>query len=304
MKRSVCLVVFAVLAFALCGAGSALVAARSGSGGRPAPERPALRIISLAPSVTEILFAVGAGGRIVGATDYCALPPQAASIPRLGGLIDPNFEAMLAVAPDLAVMPTSHADAARALASLGIPALIVDHASIGGIIESVESIGGAAGPRPPAARLAAEIRARLERVERIARERPRVRALLCIDRPAGRIAEVCIAGKDGFYDALLALAGGRNVYEAAAPLFPLLGAESIVKLDPEVIIEFRAAAPAGESDAAVRSDWQSLRAVSAARAGRIYIFREPFMMIPGPRIAAIAERLLAAIHPEADAAQP
>ncbi|NMD35376.1 MAG: hypothetical protein GYA73_05780 [Planctomycetes bacterium] len=54
----------------------------------------------------------------------------------------------------------------------------------------------------------------------------------------------------------------------------------------------------------MRSDWQSLRAVSAARAGRIYIFREPFMMIPGPRIAAIAERLLAAIHPEADAAQP
>ena len=107
VKRSVCLVVFAVLAFALCGAGSALVAARSGSGGRPAPERPALRIISLAPSVTEILFAVGAGGRIVGATDYCALPPQAASIPRLGGLIDPNFEAMLAVAPDLAAVPAA-----------------------------------------------------------------------------------------------------------------------------------------------------------------------------------------------------
>ena len=172
------------------------------------------------------------------------------------------------------------------------------------IIESIEAVGRAAGARSAAARVAAEMRARLDRVDRIARDLPRVRAMLCIDRPAGAIADVCIAGKDGFYDPLLALAGGRNVYEAAAPLFPLLGAEGILKLDPEVIIEFRAGAPAGESDAAVLADWQSLRAVSAARTGRIHIFRDAFMVTPGPRIAAIAERLLAALHPEADARQP
>lgn len=304
MKRSVSLIAFAVLMFALCGAGGALLAARAGAGARVEPARPALRIVSLAPSVTEILFAVGAGSRVVGATDYCTHPPEAASIPRVGGLIDPNFEAMLDLAPDLAVMPASHADSARVLASLGIPALVVDHASIGGIADSIEAIGRAAGAPSAAARVAAELRGRLDRVERAARDLPRVRAMLCIDRPAGGIADVCIAGRDGFYDPLLALAGGRNVYEAATPLFPLVGAEGIVRLDPEVIIEFRAGAPAGESDAAVLADWQSLRAVSAARTGRIHIVRDAFMVIPGPRIAAIAERLLAALHPEAQERLP
>ena len=265
----------------------------------------ARRIISLSPSITEIVFALERGDRLVGATSFCTHPPAAARIPRVGGYLDPNYEAIATLAPDLVIVLSVHDHAASVVASFGITTLTVNHTSVPGIIDSIDTIGRACGAVDAARVLARHLRERLDRIARLARELPRPRVMLCVERPLGSLKEVCIVGNDGFYDALLTMAGGHNVYDALVPLFPSLSAEGIMKLDPEVIIEFRVGAHThGEDDAAVLSDWATLPGLRAVRTHRVHILRDAFMVIPGPRLADIAECLLVTIHPECAERRP
>ena len=130
-----------------------------GIAGKAPPER----IVSVVPSVTETLFALGLGDRVVGVSDYCKYPPEVNRLPRLGGLYNPNIERIVELRPDLAVLLREHHELAEKLARAGIGTLTVDHASVAGILDSFEKIAGRCGVPEAGKELRARSEERLEK---------------------------------------------------------------------------------------------------------------------------------------------
>ncbi len=258
------------------------------------------RIISFAPSITELLFALGLGERVVGVTRFCNYPAEVAGKARIGGYFDPNYEAIAAAAPDLIVLLLEHEEPRRLLSAEGRRVLTVNHNTLPGIIESIRQVGLAGGVSERAEFLAEELERRLAEVERRTHGRPRPRVLITVAREpgSGRLGSLYIAGKGNFYSRLLELAGGVNAYQGELPL-PEFSAEGLLHLDPEVIVEILGPPSAGEAaQQAARRDWQSVPQLAAVRADRIHLFVDDFDIIPGPRIVGTLEKLARVLHPE------
>lgn len=285
-------------AVALCGCGGS---PRGGAAGaaRPPPAR-AERILSLAPSITEVLVALGREDRLVGATRFCLLPASATNVARVGGYYDPNFEAIASLAPDLALILPEHDQARTGLDALGIPYVDVRQQSVEDILESVDVIGRLAGAEERARALRSELEARRRRVRERLAGRPRPRVLLSVGRhvAAGALGEVYVAGRGTFLDELLACAGGENAYGGALA-YPTLSAEGLLRMDPDAIIDFVPDLAARGWDAErVRADWRRLD-VRAVREGRIHVLGEEYVALPGPRFVETLESMARALHPEA-----
>jgi iron complex transport system substrate-binding protein len=257
----------------------------------------ARRIISIAPSATEVLFALGLGDRVVGVTRYCNYPPQAAAKPRIGGLLDPNFEAIVALRSDLIVMLEGSQENQPAFDRLGLPTLIVNHKSVEGILASITDIGRSCGVAPKAEAIVADIHARLRRVQEQVGGRPQPRVMFCVERTlgAGKIQDVYIAGADGHLDRMVALAGGVNAYQGSVR-FPVVSSEGILKLNPEVIIDIVPQLAPGADRQKILADWQQLAQVDAVRKGRVYVLDENYISVPGPRFILVVEKLAQLLH--------
>ena len=259
------------------------------------------RIVSLAPSVTEVLFGVGLGPRVVGVTDWCKWPPQAAGLPSVGGHIDPNYEAVAALDPDLVVLETIHTAAAERLTALDIPMLAVEHRTVAGILESITAIGRRCGADSTAAELRREMESRLDAVRRRVADKPRPRALVVVGRTLGegRVGDVYVAGGGTFLGELLDLAGGENAYGGRQVKYPTISAEGLLRLDPDIIIELAPEyADSPERKAELEAAWTGMEGMSAAESGQVMIFTDGWMLLPGPRCVAILERFADVLHPE------
>lgn len=268
-----------------------------------APSKGYDRIISLAPSITEILFALDLGKHVVGVTRYCDYPPQALSKPRIGGYLDPNMEAILILEPDLVITLAGQRSLKQGLERLGIPALQVPHQTLGNILDSIRLIGAATDRKAEAQSLLATLKARMERIKAKTAGLPRPRVLVVMSRPAGSpINEVFIAGAADPYDEMIRIAGGINAYQGKFVRIPPLSAEGIIRLNPEIIIELvsnQAAQDSGNNKTRLR-DWASLPVIAAVETGRIYLFADDFDTVPGPRFILTLEKMARIIHPEAD----
>lgn len=288
-------------------------ASREGGHSRGGPQVPAeaRRIVSLAPSVTEVAFAVGCGERLVGATRYCTYPEGARRIPRIGGYSDPSMEAVIGRRPDLVIgnVGVDHGPLREALGRLGVPVLLVDQGNMEGLLSSFRQIGqvcGAKGAAEAEAKVA-DLRARLARVREKTRDRPARRVLVVFGRggQVGTLGEVYVAGRGGLYDEVIALAGGDNAYWKPIPAFPRLTVEGILQIDPDVIVELASGAmgPAPPR-AELEESWRALPGLSAARAGRIRVVTGNIGEVPGPRLFQLVEEVAAAAHPEVDWGRP
>jgi iron complex transport system substrate-binding protein len=271
-------------------------------GDEPRDHRRYRRIVSMSPSVTETLFALGLGDRVVGVTRYCLYPPEATTRPRVGGWLDPNFEAIVALRPDLVITREGEQSAAT-LRQLGLATLVVHHDHLDGILESFSVIGKTCGAEQQAARLVGEIEARIREIRDRTASLPRPRVLFVAERTLDTpgIRDVYAAGADGFIDPLIALAGGENVCHETAGGFPVLSAEGILRLDPEVIVDLVPNLPDQPRDEqSLLNDWQQLSEVKAVRQGRVHIVDDDYAFIPGPRFILLAEKLARLFHPDAD----
>lgn len=239
------------------------------------------RIIALTPSVTETLFALGLGDRVVGVGDYSHWPPEAARKPRLGGLFNPNLERIVSLKPDLAVLIPSERGLAAKLKPLGIDALVVPDESLADVEASFGVVARRCGVPAAGDRLLAGWRAGLT-LPPLPGPPPRV--LICVGRLAGRLGEVTVAGPHTFLDELLRRLGGRNVFADAPTLYPQIGLEEIVARKPDVILELRADPLSPGALAATVADWQALPQVPAVRLGRVKVIAGDFVLIPGPRL--------------------
>ncbi|WP_347246177.1 cobalamin-binding protein, partial [Thermogutta sp.] len=259
------------------------------------------RIVSMAPSITETLFALGCGDRVVAVTDFCEYPPEVRNLPRIGGYINPNLEAVLRLRPDLVVAPAGAEDLPTKLQAMGLHVLTVDHRSIDGVFDSLSILGKALGVEHRAEELAATWRKRLDSIAQRCRGQPRPRVLVVVDRPleTSRLQNLCAAGSDGFLNKLVELAGGENVLGNSAVAFPIISAETVLRLNPEVIIEIQAGKEIPD-DHRVEwlAAWEEVKEVAAVQNRRVYLLGKDVPVVPGPRMINLAEILARCIHPE------
>jgi iron complex transport system substrate-binding protein len=281
----------------------ALAAAGCGGGSDRTPAVPGhpQRIVSLAPSLTETLFALGVGDRVVGVTRYCAYPAEARELPRVGGHLDPNFEAIVSLEPDLVVViPSSHENRRR-LESLGIAVLEVDQHDVDAVLDSVSTVADACGVGERGAALRSTIEDRLADVAATVAGSPRVRTLVVVGHQigGGAVRSVWAAGPDTFYDGVLRIAGGVNVVDGSVARYPELSREGLTALDPEVVLDVIAAVEERNLDLdEVLSGWRRLSELRAVRAHRVSVLEGDHMVVPGPRLPEMVEAVARALHPE------
>ncbi|MFQ5839675.1 MAG: ABC transporter substrate-binding protein [Candidatus Methylomirabilales bacterium] len=255
-------------------------------------QEPPGRIVSLAPSLTEILFALGAGDAVVGVTDYADYPPEVRKKVSVGGGLDPNLEVIVALRPDLvlASADTNRWDALLQLERLKIPVFGVRPAGLEGVLTSIQKVGEVVGRLGQAEALIATMRRRMavvsEKVRGLAR--PQVLYVVWVD-------PLVVAGRGTVIDDLIRVAGGRNTVRA--PGFPRYGLEEIFAHPPDLILL--------ASDRGGRKDWKLLRRLPAwremraVREGAVRAIDATVVNRPGPRIAEAVELLAHLLHPEA-----
>lgn len=252
------------------------------------------RIVSLVPSVTETLFAIGAQDAVVGVTDFCDYPPEARRKARVGDMLAPNLETLVSLKPDLVVATRSgnREETFDQLKRLGLPVYLVDEPpSLAGVLRLVGGLGQLTGRRDAAAAVAAGLEGRIASVrERVAgRPHPRVLYVLWPE-------PLIVPGRGSLVSELIASAGGESVTADQAQGYPRMSLEAAVGRAPEVIILARHGAGTGP---AAREQWQRLESLPAIRSGRLYAADGDLLHRYGPRVVDGLELLVRLIHPEA-----
>lgn len=266
---------------------------------RPAPTAPPERIVSLIPAVTETLFALGAGPRVVGVSAFDTYPPEVTSIARVGGLIDPDIERILSLRPDLVFLYGSQEDLIAQMSRAGIPTETYRHGGLAGILETTRAVGARVGRAVEGEALAAAIERGIADVRRRVEGRPRPSVLIVFGREDGALRGIYASGGTGFIHDMVDAAGGRNVYADVPRESVQASLESILERAPDVILEVRASVVgrgAGWTDRQV-SAWRALPSLPAVRNGRVHVLLDERLVVPGPRVAGGVELLARTIHP-------
>ncbi|MFO8014379.1 MAG: helical backbone metal receptor [Phycisphaerae bacterium] len=288
----------AVVACALaagCDDASSDAAARGG-------DAEALRLLSLAPNLTEILFAMGLGSRIVGRSTYCTYPPEAASIPAVGDTMHLDLERIIRAEPTHAFLVTRRRETVRRLEGLGIRVVPLDADRMAQLREAIRTIGAETGRPDAAAALLDRIDSDLAAVRRRVAGLPRPRTLFAFPMTVGS-SRIMVAGRGTFVDDLLRAAGAENAYPERAD-WPTVSPPQVVAMRPEVVIINAATEGPADRRDAIRRAWDELASVPAVRDGRVHILEAKHLTIPGPRVGQAARLLAETIHPELDAAPP
>lgn len=266
-----------------------------------APNDGARRIVSLAPSVTEILFAIGAGSEVVGVSMYCDYPPAVTKLPKVGTFLTPNIEAIAALRPSMVIGPTTTSDMRemRALREMGITVIAISgEDSVAQIETTIEQVGQRVGRAEPAKRLIDEINAQINSIEERLKGSHKPIVLMVV----GHQPMVAV-GRGTFLDELLTLAHSENIADASSQAWPRLSLEYIIATRPDVILDGRM----GSDPDTPNTFWAKYQSIPAVREHRVYGYPEDPTLHPGPRIANTLELLARLIHPEAfasDAAHP
>jgi iron complex transport system substrate-binding protein len=252
----------------------------------------AARIVSLAPSITETVFVLGDGDRLVGVTDYCDYPPEATRKPRVGGISTPSFEAILALRPDLilATAESNYAEHVERLVSLGLAVYVIRPVDFETVLESIERIGGVLGRDTVARARVASMRRDADAIARAVAGSPRPRVLYVV-WPNPLIAP----GQGTLISELIQRAGGESVTGAEPLPYPRLSLETVVERRPDRIIVGRHGQATVEE---LLHGWERLGSVSAVREGRVFSVDGDLVHRPGPRMIEALRALARVIHPE------
>jgi len=263
---------------------------------------PPERIVSLAPSNTEMLFAVGAGDNVVGVTDFCNYPYnfaewiEAGNMSSIGNYYGPSVEPIVALEPDLVLASTGSLDAAANLKSLGYDVLVLEAKTIDGVLQDILMVGRATGKHIEAGALVSEIRARIDAVANqaaAATSTPKVYHEVWND-------PIMSAGPETFISELITLAGGENIFNDATTSWPVVSSEAIIEKNPDVMVfpdmymgvqNFYETIEAVEN----RPGWDLINAVQN---DALYEINADIISRSGPRLADAIEALAKMIHPE------
>ena len=263
------------------------------------------RIISIVPSVTQILFAIGAESQLVGIGSFDKLPDdyeRAGELARVGGLLDPDMERIFTLRPDLVVLYESHVDQRQQLERAGIPVLGYEHAGLADISQTVRRLGVLTGRTVQAETIADRMDAGLASIRARVDDLPKPRTLLVFSREPLALRNIYASGGIGFLHDMLDAAGGENVFaDIKSENVAQVSSEAILAAAPDVIIEIRYAAEVLPEEIVddERDVWRRLSTLPAVRSGRIHFVTGSRFVVPGPGVTAATEELARVLHPEA-----
>ncbi|MBI3402847.1 MAG: ABC transporter substrate-binding protein [Acidobacteria bacterium] len=257
------------------------------------------RIVSLIPAVTEMIFAMGDGARVVGVSSYDRYPPQVASIAKVGGLLDPNVERLLELRPDLVIVYNTQQELKQRLERAAIPTYSYEHRGLPDITETVRSVGARIGSADAANRVASKMEADLAAIRRSVTGRPRPKVLLVFGRDAGSLRNIDASGGYGFLHDMLDIAGGEDMFADIVKQSVQTTTEMILARRPDVIIELRYGDSAKSLDVTreLRA-WDALPSVPAVRNHRVYLLVGDEFVVPGPRVVDATRKLAQTLHPK------
>lgn len=250
--------------------------------------------MSLTPGVTEILFALGAGERVVGVSRYCDYPAEAQTRPRVGTFLAPVVEAVAALEPDLVLTSPSpgNQDPVTAMQRAGLRVVAVPEGSgsVAEVLGSIRAVAEDVGSNEVAERLIAAIDDELGSVARKTQGRPRIATAIVVGHDP-----LVLAGPQSYLGELLVRAGGTNVADSLGGKWPRAGWEFLFAAGPEVIVDLSM----GSEAPAVAERWRQLAQLPAVEAGRVYFDASLVLLHPGPRLGSQARLLARFLHPEA-----
>ena len=264
-------------------------------GRRVSVQVPPRRIVSLAPAMTETLYALGVEDRIAGVTDFCDYPPEALKKPKIGGAVNPNLEQIVALEPDLVLaqaLTLNRRETVDALAGLGLAVFATSSNSVEGVLESTRHVGEITGAGERGEQLVAQLRERLAQLkQRLAGRTPRRVLFVVWHEP------LISTGRNTFLADALRLAGAESVVESAQD-WPRLSLEEVVRQQPEFLVFASAHAEGVEKTLADLQDRPGWRDLEALRQHRVAIVSDAINR-PAPRLVEAIEQLARQLHPEA-----
>ena len=258
------------------------------------------RIVSVVPAVTEILFAIGAGPQVVGASSFARYPSEVNKLPRVGALLDPDVERVLSLEPDLVILYESQTDTMSQISRAGIEVFPYRHGGIQDVVDMLRELGRRTGHVVQGNNVAATIQSTVANIAARLANRKRPRVLLVIGRDPDTIRNIYASGGIGFLNDMIVAAGGQNIFadvprEAVQPT-----SETILASEPDVIVEIRAEGMFTSDETTYQRDvWQALPAIPAVQKERVYFLNGNELIVPGPRLASGMERLARLLHPDA-----
>ncbi len=253
-------------------------------------EQPPQRIISIAPSNTEILFALGLGDRVVGIDAFSNFPPEAMDTPRVGDYLEPDLERVAAAAPDLILGTAFHIDTVLTeLEILGLPTVVLEPANLDEVFASILQVGAITGEPVRAEALVCALQSRVAAVAAAVADPPRTSVFVELD------PGLYTVGPGTFIDDIIDRAGGANIAADAGEMWPQLSAEAVVSANPDVILLADEAGGVTPEQVAARSGWQGIAAVEQ---GRVIVIDPDLVARPGPRVVDGLEAVAAALHPD------
>jgi iron complex transport system substrate-binding protein len=249
----------------------------------------------MAPSLTEILFALGLDDKVVAVSNGSDYPPEALQIKKIGTFWEPDIEAVIASKPDLVVTLGfgRHMDFARRLERIGYGCLAVEIEKVDELFEGIDEIGKATGAGVEAQKLVEDMRKRMTLISSRIEQYEKVRVLYVVQRDPLRVA-----GRDTFINEMIELAGGENAIGATVHKYPPIGAEQLIVCGAEVIIE----PLMGGGDIAVARKvalefWNRYQEVPAVREDRIYVIDGDAVSRLGPRLPDAIDKMAACLRP-------
>jgi iron complex transport system substrate-binding protein len=262
----------------------------------PRPER----IASLVPAVTEMIYAMGDGARVAAVSNYDHFPAEVARLPRVGGLLDPSVERILAIKSDLVIVYATQKELIERLDRAGIPYYLYQHRALPDIMTTIRAIGARIGSAARADAVASEMERSLADIRARTSGLPHPATLLVFERDPASLRNVYASGGYGFLHDMLEIAGGRNVFAGVKQQAVQASTEMLLTSKPDVIVELLYGDSLKNADIPreLRA-WDALASVPAVRAHRVSALTGDEFVVPGPRVVEATRKLARTIHPEA-----
>ncbi len=264
--------------------------------------KTAQRVISFSPSITEVLFAIGAGNQVAAVTDFCTYPEEALKKPKIGGMLNSSAESIIALKPDMMIFQPGKSNVKQFAKNLNVDYIEASFQDLNSIYQSIQDIGNVVGKTKEAQQLIANIKSKLANYqERLKSMKPKS-TLLILGDSRDPLRDLYAVGKKTFLDELLTLSGGENVLDKTLSQYPKVSREFIISRSPEVII---IAGPnsnvTGKEFSSNLNAWRVLGSVRAVQNKNIHIVSEDYILIPGPRLVNIVDKFYQAIHSNSSA---
>jgi iron complex transport system substrate-binding protein len=261
------------------------------------------RVVSTSPSITETLFALGLGDRVVGVSTYCRFPPEVAKLPKVGSFLKPDAELIAGLRPDLVIVHEVGNGLDRRLGSVRIPFIVVERGSLASVFSSMRQIATAAGVPERADALVGDVQRRLDAIRKAGAARSRPRVLFIIGRRPGRLEDLVAIGPGSYINELIEIAGGANVLAIPGqPEYPRISMETVLRLNPDVIVD---TVDMGDTDAERRTRqpinqqlWSAYPMLTAVKTRQVHAATADALVVPGPRVVEAAQWVGALLRTE------